>query len=219
MADADALHALIQGNVDDIHRPRVTDSLLQLTEKSCRRRRIPIPMTIASHVTGIGRLPDCYVYILIQEGAGAIGGLKAAVRAAFSGMMPHLLNQLELAVDALFQMVSLIKVRAADTTDAQATTGNLVHPMRLFEACQPVVDLAHNVIAKLDDRQRPAQGPPDRRNGGGGGGGGSGGGGGGGGGGGPKGPASSPDRRNDQSPQGKAGPGKRSRSNSGGRRW
>ena len=84
MADADALHALIQGNVDDIHRPRVTDSLLQLTEKSCRRRRIPIPMTIASHVTGIGRLPDCYVYILIQEGAGAIGGLKAAVRAAIS---------------------------------------------------------------------------------------------------------------------------------------
>ena len=55
-------------------------------------------------------------------------------------------------------MVSLIKVRAADTKDALVATGNLVHPIRLFEACQPVVDFALNIIAKLEDRQRPAQG-------------------------------------------------------------
>ena len=213
----DALQQLIAGNVDEIHRPRDTDTTLQLTEKACRRHKIVIPMTIASHVTGIGKIPHCYLYILLEEGAGAIGGLKAAVRACFAGVMPHLLTQLELAVDVLYQMTLLIKLRGAET-DAAATAANLVRPKRLFEACQPAVDMAVAVIGKLEERQRPQ--------GGGGGGGGSGGGssdkptrersppkrGGGGGGGGHQGGG----HQGGRGARGGGGGGKRSRSNSGG---
>ena len=65
-APGDALANLIAGNVDQLNRPVDTDNSLQLTEKGLRRRRLQIPMTIASHVTGIGRIPDTYAYILLS---------------------------------------------------------------------------------------------------------------------------------------------------------
>ena len=43
----DALANLIAGNVDELNRPADTDTSLKLTEKALRRRRLPIPMTIA----------------------------------------------------------------------------------------------------------------------------------------------------------------------------
>ena len=138
MAAPDTLAHLIAGNVDELNRPADTDTALKLTEKSLRRRRLPVPMTIASHVTGIGRIPDTFPLILIQEGPTAIGGLKGAVRASFAGQMPHLTNQLELVVDGMYQMIQLVHLRVAQN-DVDAATQNLVYPRRLFEALQPMI--------------------------------------------------------------------------------
>ena len=134
--------------------PIDTDTTLQLTEKALRRHKIvglPRHM-IASHITGIGKIPHCFLYILLEEGAGAVGGLKAAVRACFAGVMPDLLTQLELAVDVLYQMTLLLPYQYLPGT---LPVPYLTSPKRLFEACQPAVDMAVAVIGMLEEAGAP----------------------------------------------------------------
>ena len=156
----DALQQLI---ADQSSPPIDTDTTLQLTEKALRRHKIVVlpRHMIASHVTGIGKIPHCFLYILLEEGAGAVGGLKAAVRACFAGVMPdlltqleltHLLTQLELAVDVLYQMTLLLPYQYLPGT---LPVPYLTSPKRLFEACQPAVDMAVAVIGMLEEAGAP----------------------------------------------------------------